>query len=236
MHFVLALPAAAQLLHADDFANLDNWLPELEAPGTIQARNGVLTIDVPAGCTLWFKPELTGPLSIEYQARMIQRGGPNDRVSDLNCFWMATDARSPADLFATHRTGQFADYDQLLTYYVGQGGNSNTTTRFRRYVGTRDLRPLLPAHDLSDRRFLLQPNVTQSIQLIADGGHIQYLRDGKLIFDFHDPAPYTHGRFAFRTTHSHIEFRRFRVQSVRVTNSNLPTHNHGKLKSQTSAQ
>jgi hypothetical protein len=204
-----AQPAA--LLFADDFANLDNWRAELESPGAIQVHNGVLTLDVPAGCTLWFKHQLEGPIDIEYEAKMIQTGGPHDRVSDLNSFWMATDSRSPADLFATRRSGKFSDYDQLRTYYVGQGGNANSTTRFRRYIGRQDLRPLLPAHDLRDPQFLLQPNVAQTIRLVANGNQIQYLRDGKLIFDFHDPAPYARGYFAFRTTQSHIELRRFRV-------------------------
>ena len=61
---------------------------------------GVLNVDVPAGCTVWFRPELHGAVMIQYQARMVKAGGPNDRVSDLNAFWMATDARSPDDLFA----------------------------------------------------------------------------------------------------------------------------------------
>jgi hypothetical protein len=127
---------------------------------------------------------------------------------------MATDPRSPADFFAAGRTGKFADYDQLRTYYVGQGGNSNSTTRFRRYIGRQDLRPLLPEHDLKDPPLLLQPNVDQAIQLIASGSRIQYLRDGKMIFNFQDPDPYLHGYFGFRTTHSHIEFRRFRVTKL----------------------
>ena len=75
---------------------------------------------------------------------MISAGGKNDRVSDLNCFWMARDSRNPDDLFAVHRTGKFADYNQLLCYYVGVGGNTNTTTRFRRYIGDANTRPLLP--------------------------------------------------------------------------------------------
>jgi len=203
--------AAAEVLFADDFANLDNWTVELEIRGSVIAHQGVLTVDVPAGCTVWFRHQLSGPLAIEYQARMIQAHGPHDRVSDLNCFWMATDSRSPGDLFATRRSGKFSDYDQLRTYYVGQGGNANSTTRFRRYIGRQDLRPLLPQHDLRAPQFLLQPNVTQTIRLVADGERIQYLRDGKPIFDFRDPDPYTRGYFAFRTTESHLELRRFRV-------------------------
>ena len=174
------------------------------------ARDGVPTIDVPAGCTLWFKPELQGAVTIQYEARMIRAGGPNDHVPDLNAFWMATDTRSPGDLFATRRSGKFADYNQLRTYYVGQGGNSNTTTRFRRYIGDAQQRPLLPEHGLTSP--LPQPNVWQSIQLVAMGNRIPYYAGGKPIFDFHDPDPYTHGHFAFRTTGSHIEIRNFSVR------------------------
>ena len=106
-------------------------------------------------------------------------GGPNDRVSDLNCFWMARDARSPDDIFATRRSGQFADYNQLRTYYVGLGGNGNTTTRFRRYIGDVENRPLLPEHDLRDPENLLKPNVPQLVRLVACGPLIGYQRDDK---------------------------------------------------------
>jgi Domain of unknown function (DUF6250) len=33
-------------------------------------------------------------MTFEYQAAAVSAGGPNDRVSDLNCFWMATDRHS----------------------------------------------------------------------------------------------------------------------------------------------
>jgi hypothetical protein len=204
------------LLYKDDFTKgLGRWTAELQEPGTIETRNGALTIDVPAGCTLWFKPELEGPLLIQYRATMVQAGGPNDRVSDLNVFWMATDARSPGDLFATKRSGAFADYNRLRTYYVGQGGNSNSTTRFRRYIGEQESRPLLPEHDLRTHDVLLKPNVPRAVQLVALGGIVQYYDDGKLLFDFRDPAPYTRGHFAFRTVTSHIEIRGFRVYRLR---------------------
>ena len=204
-----------QILFTEDFrSGLAHWTSELEMPGKVEARAGVLTIDVPAGSTLWFRPELSGAVSIQYEARMVQAGGPNDRGSDLNAFWMATDARSPGDLFATRRSGKFSDYNQLRAYYVGQGGNSNTTTRFRRYIGDAADRPLLPEHDLRSADGLLQPNVWQTVQLVALGNRIQYYRDGRLIFDFLDDAPYTRGRFGFRTTASHVELRNFRVYRI----------------------
>jgi hypothetical protein len=208
--------APGPVLYRDDFdRGLAQWTAELERPGIVSAQGGRLTLDVPGGCTLWFRPELRSPVLIEYDATMIQAGGANDRVSDLNCFWMATDARSPHELFATHRSGKFADYNQLRGYYVGLGGNSNTTTRFRRYIGDPVLRPLLPEHDLTGDDVLLRPNVAQHIEIVAMGGRVQYYRDGRLLFDFHDPAPYTHGNFAFRTVTSHIEIRRFRVYRLR---------------------
>jgi rhamnogalacturonan endolyase len=203
------------VLFADDFrGGLAQWTAETEKPGRIEARDGVLSVDVPAGCTMWFRPELEGAVMIEYDARMVKNGGANDRVSDLNAFWMATDARSPGDLFATRRSGKFTDYNQLRTYYVGQGGNGNTTTRFRRYIGSVDERPLLPEHDLRSPEVLLEPNAWQTVQLVALGNRIQYYRDGRLLFDFTDPAPYTRGRFGFRTTFSHVELRNFRVYRI----------------------
>jgi uncharacterized protein DUF6250 len=204
--------ALGELLAQDEFsAGLAQWQPELEKGGTVDARDGALEIDVPGGCSVWFKTPFAGPLLIVYEATMVRAGGPNDRVSDLNCFWMARDARSPADLFATARTGKFSDYDQLRCYYVGQGGNTNTTTRFRRYIGEAGNRPLLPEHDLTAPEFLLTPNVVQTIQLVAAGQTIGYYRDGRRLFLYEDPQPYTGGWFALRTTFNHLRVRHFRV-------------------------
>lgn len=206
---------AGSVLFTDNFQRDDGrWLPELEKGGRVVIGGGHLEMDVPGGCTVWFKPELTSPVMIEYDATVLQVGGANDRVSDLNCFWMAQDARSPGNIFATHRTGKFADYDQLLCYYVGQGGNTNTTTRFRRYIGVADNRPLLPEHDLHAPEFLLTPNVKQHLALVASGNLIQYYRDGKKIFELIDPAPYTHGWFAFRTTQNHLVVEHFSVHRL----------------------
>jgi hypothetical protein len=200
------------LLYADDFTHgTTQWHTELEAGGKVEADDGEMVIDVPAGATVWFKPELTGPVLIEYEATVISEGGTNDRVSDLNCFWMAQDTRSPGDIFGYKRSGKFTDYNQLLTYYVGVGGNTNTTTRFRRYVGDPKVRPLRATDDLRDVPDLLVANTPQKIAMIASGHLIQFYRDGKKRFELNDPQPYTKGWFAFRTTHSHLVLRDFRV-------------------------
>jgi hypothetical protein len=62
----------------------------------------VLDVDVPDGCTVWFRPRIDGPVDIAFDAVAVSRGGANDRVSDLNCFWMARDARSPGDLLVAN--------------------------------------------------------------------------------------------------------------------------------------
>jgi hypothetical protein len=204
-------------LYTDDFRHgLGRWLVEAEEPARVEAANGVLELDTPEGLSAWFRPELTGPVMIEYQAQAVSVGGPNDRISDLNAFWMATDPRSPGDLVARPRSGAFADYDQLQTYYVGQGGNANTTTRFRRYVGRDGDRPLLPENDRKGAEDLLVPNAWQTVRLIAFGGLIQYWRDGRKVFEYRDGAPYTRGWFALRTTRSHLRIRDFKVFALKA--------------------
>jgi hypothetical protein len=125
---------------------------------------------------------------------------------------MASDPRNRADFFnVPTRTGKFSTYDQLLCYYVGQGGNTNSTTRFRRYIGQQNNRPLLPEHDLTAKEFLLIPNTWQTLQLIACDHLIEYYRDGKRVFSYTDQAPYVHGYFGFRTTFNHMEIRNFQI-------------------------
>jgi hypothetical protein len=202
-------------LARDDFRNgLEQWSIELERPGTVRAADGVLEIDVPAGATLWFNHELTGPVAISFQATAVAAAGPNDRVSDLNTFWMARNKDGAAAPFTQPRSGAFADYNNLLTYYVGLGGNSNTTTRFRRYIGDPVARPLLPEHDLSSADVLLVPNRPQTITMIADGPRIEYWRDGVRVLRYEDPAPYTKGWFAIRTVQSHLRIERLRVHRI----------------------
>lgn len=189
------------------------WIAEQMPGGTVAARNGELEIADAGGCTVWYREKLTAPVTISYDVTIVFAGGRHDRVSDLNCFWMATDARSVDGCpFATAhgRTGRFEDYDSLRTYYVGLGGNENTTTRFRRYAGD-GTKPLLPEHDLRDNKSLLQPNRSYHIEISVRDGTIEYRRDGEVLFSWHDPAPLTAGWFGFRTVHSHQLIRNFRV-------------------------
>jgi hypothetical protein len=201
-------------LYEDDFRSLDNWHIEAEKPGQISAANGVLDIDVPAGVTLWFKPHLEGPLSIEFEATAVAEGGPNDQVSDLNVFWMANNVDGLKPVFEHARSGKFEDYNALRTYYVGLGGNRNTTTRFRRYIGDPVLRPLRPEDDLAGDPYMLVPNQRETIRLVANGQVIEYWRNGTRIFSMEDAAPYENGWFALRTTYSHLRISHLRIRRM----------------------
>jgi hypothetical protein len=201
-------------LHRDDFRDANQWVLEAESPAArVTAQDGVLDIDTPAGLTLWFKPRLEGPVEIEFDAVAVSEGGANDKVSDLNVFWIASNRDGSAP-FPGQRTGRFPDYNDLLTYYVGLGGNRNSTSRFRRYIGDAEIRPLRPEHDLAAPEVLLVPNRKQTIILVADRNTIEYKRDGKTLFELEDPSPYVRGWFALRTTQSHLRIERLRIRTL----------------------
>ena len=208
-------PATTQstVIYQNDFKHgLADFAIEAEQPAGVTTRDGALILDAPAGLTVWLKRRLTGPTVIEYDATAISAGGPNDRVSDLNCFWMAADPATP-DRLPGPRTGKFADYDTLRTYYVGYGGNANTTTRFRRYIGTPGNRPIRPQDEFTDTPHLLVANQSVHLKLVADGSRIEFWRDGERLFELNDAEPYRDGYFAFRTVKSRLEIRNLRLTS-----------------------
>ncbi|MGH8855562.1 MAG: DUF6250 domain-containing protein [Telluria sp.] len=186
------------LLHSDDFSGpLKAYVAEYaRKPGnTVASVDGRLVIDVDSGATVWLDKPLSGNLLITYTRRVVVDGGKNDRLSDLNDFWMAHDPASDK-LFT--RSGKFEDYDTLNLYYVGIGGNGNTTTRMRRYGAGQ--RVLLGEH--LDAGHLLAPNRDYQVEIAVYEGCTRVRVDGKDYFTYRDPQPYTRGYFGFRTTWS----------------------------------
>lgn len=185
------------LLFKDDFndTSLGNWIVEVEKPdqSVVDNQEHQLNIDVAGGVTIWLKHKLEGNMLIEYDVMVVKKGGANDRVSDLNQFWMATDPDNP-NLFT--RSGKFSQYHALRMYYVGMGGNNNSTTRFRRYPGGGE-RPMLGEH--KDPEYLLTPNTHYHIEIICSKGQTQFRVNGKVYHNFQDPEPLVKGYFGFRT-------------------------------------
>jgi rhamnogalacturonan endolyase len=186
------------LLHADDFhGELASYVAEYaRKPGNVVAnRDGRLLIDVDSGATVWLDKPLAGDLVISYTRRVVVEGGKNDRLSDFNHFWIAQDPRK-ASLFT--RSGKFEDYDDLTLYYAGIGGNTNTTTRLRRYGEGK--RVLIGEH--LDAAHLLAPNRDYQVEIAVYKGCTRMLVDGAEVFNYRDPQPLTQGYFGFRTTWS----------------------------------
>ena len=195
-----------------------HWTVEAEdaSNSSISWKGNEADIVASKGLTLWFDEKMTGNTVIEYEAQIVkdkrfrdQSGAP--RISDLNCFWMA-------DRMLGRQGASFPDYYALQMYYVGYGGNWNTTTRFRRYKGddrgisNPAFRPLI-LREYTDPDHLLKPNHWYKIRLEQIDGRVRYFIDGECLVDFVDPEPLHSGYFGFRTTQSHARLRNFHYTS-----------------------
>lgn len=204
--------ANKHVIFNDVLGDKTKWVVEQQPEGNvIFGQNKIEIIDA-NGCTIWFKNKLKGNIKIEYDVIVIDSGGIYDRVSDNNCFCMAQDPKNPDSFFenSTLRQGKFSNYNSLKLYYVGYGGHGNTKTRFRKYDGNFE-RPLLPEHDLSDKKFLIVPNKKMHIEIINNKDLITYRCNSDLVFKINDPKPYTEGYFGFRTVNNHMIIENFKV-------------------------
>jgi rhamnogalacturonan endolyase len=194
------------LLFRDEFNTNDtsNWMIEKTySPNEIVARkNGKLLFDTHGGVTAWYVHELTGNYYIRFKRTIIINGGKNDRLSDCNVFWMATD---PLHNWSFKRKGDFNEYDSLSMYYVGMGGNYNTTTRFRRYDGKGEKKII---GEFADSSHLLQANKVKD-------GRTQFKVDGQSYFSFADTQPLARGWFALRSTRSRQEVDDLEIWRIR---------------------
>jgi len=203
-----------KLLYSEDFSGTldpNRWLAEIEPVGQseVHTENGKLILNTAGGVTVWFKQRLEGNIRIEYDWTVLVDSGRNDRLSDLNQFWMATDPRN-SNLFT--RNGKFENYDSLSLYYVGLGGNTNSTTRFRKYHGD-GTKPLFKEY--LDAGHLLKANDAYHIVITVVNGRTTFSVDGEVFFDFVDPAPLRGGWFGFRSTGARHGVGGFRVWELR---------------------
>ena len=213
------------------------WRIESESPDyRVTFRGDTCELTAPKGLTLWRREKLKADCAVEYDVQVVVESpplsaegerGPN-RLSDMNCFWLASDPGAK-DLWAraNWRSGIFTRCYTLQMYYLGYGGNHNTTTRFRRYTGDAlgvdsvSHRPAILT-EYTDSTHLLRPNHWYHIKLQTAGGRTQMWVDGKLIVNYLDPEPLSEGWFGFRTTLSHTRITNFRSYAV-ATDDGHPT-------------
>jgi len=180
-----------ELLYEDDFENLDNWVVQIqesdaETQPKVQTENKSLDVLMPGReATIWNRQKFSEPVAIVYNVTAPTKHVESEGivVRDINSFWHASDPENPEDLFSNQKyTGAFDSYHKQQGYYASTGGRDNTTTRFRRYPREADGEPVehvsLSARDGLDE-FLIQPDQTHTIQLVAYEDVIQYIVDEK---------------------------------------------------------
>ena len=214
---VIPNPLAANLKSAS------NWVVE-DTSGKLQSLitelNGVVDIVAPGGASIWYNEKLSGDYEISYSIQVVMENGQYDRLSDMNCFWGAKDPFNPHDFFARSksRKGQFKNYDALNLFYVGKGGNNNTTTRFREYHGefyNKDkskVKPLIAEY--TDPEHLLQPNRWYEISIRSSRGVTSYRCDGKEYFRHSVRPGQTDGYFGLRLWKNHVRVTNFVVRKT----------------------
>jgi len=207
------LLTAGKLIYEDRFSTtLDSSLWKVEmidsAGDFVGNKKGKLILRTKNGVTVWLNKKLSGNIRISYDRKVILKGGALDRLSDLNQFWMASDP-AQANLFT--RDGILESYNNLRLYYVGMGGNYNTTTRFRKYdeTGKRKL-----IAEYTDPSHLLIANKIYHIDLMVKDGIVSFWVDQHPWFSFHDSSVLTSGYFGFRSTKSNQEISHLRIYQL----------------------
>lgn len=198
--------------------NPPHWITE-DSSGKVEiiCRNDTMDIISPDGLTLWYNQNLKGDYEITYRVQVVMKNGIYDRLSDLNCFWGAHDPLYPDDIFArgSWRNGIFSHYNTLNLFYVGYGGNENSTTRFRRYHGkyyetdNDKLKPILKEY--TDSSHLLKPNYWYEVKIKVANGVTTYHMDGEELFRHTVSAEMKNGYFAIRLWKNHIQMTGFKV-------------------------
>ena len=222
-------PTPSKILRDDFSKGLSLWIVEdaaatnPAAKATFSFRKDTVEIRAPKGLTLWFNHKLQGDYTVSYDVLFLVDSTKDERLSDLNCFWNASDPRHPDSLFfdSAWRQGVFSRYNSLNLYYVGQGGNNNSTTRFRKYYGylydreaqkgdAERIKPLI--QEYTQQEYLLYEGRWDHIEIRVRGNRSEYLYNGRILFLYDDKEnPYTEGYFGLRLLRNRILLTNFRI-------------------------
>lgn len=198
----------------------DKWFVEDHSGKAVfHTKGDTLEISTPKGLTVWYKPRLTGSYEINYHACMPMQGDPNARLSDLNCFWGANDPQHPDNLFSrsVYRNGFFQRYKTLTLFYVGYGGNHNSTTRFRQYYSgqpgqsDKEVRPVIKEY--LDPDHLLKPGKWYHIRIVVKKNVTHFYVNDELLFTRKLKSGEADGNFGLRLLENHVLIAGFQVKS-----------------------
>lgn len=232
LSLLLALTMQAQSgLNQREFKKY--WRVESELPDyRVTFRGDTCELLSPKGLTLWRREQLKANCVVEYDAMVVDERREGDRLSDLNSFFLASDPKHK-DIWARAqwRSGIFTRCYTLQMYYLGFGGNHNTTTRFRRYEGDEagvdnaNRRPAI-LQEYTDKAHLLRANHWYHLKIESQGDRVRYFVDGQLIVDYCDPQPLQSGWFGFRTTLSRTRITNFQVTPLATASltTGIPLH------------
>lgn len=186
------------------------WKADLGKGGTNSCNvfDGKMVIDVDQGATIWCNILLGEQWQITFDRTIPLEGKPNDRLSDFNVFWQATD---PNGKSVYGRNPLFSNYDELMLYYVGFGGHNNTKTRFRKYMGDSGKDVI---QEYTDTAHLLAPNTTYHCKVVMNKDQTYFYINGQLYFEYTDSSPYSKGYFGFRTTQSRHLIDNFKITKL----------------------
>lgn len=203
----------------NNLMSLKEWIIEDEANlELITLHNDTLRIDSPMGMTLWYNEKLEGNYTITYSVLFPFGENITNRVSDMNCFWGASDPCNADDLFISSewRNGKFKNYNSLNLFYVGYGGNDNTTTRFRRYYGLNYgkndsiIKPLI--QEYTDNDHLLKPDIWYRVKIIVNNNITIFEVNDEPLFSYELNDIDGSGYYGLRLFNNKILFTGFRVE------------------------
>ena len=247
-------------IFSNDFSNLNNWVVQIQAKEgfaepSVAVRNNTLDCLLPGrGGTVWLKKKLPSRITITYDVICPTPNPAMEGVHprDINNFWMASDPIDPDQgLFdSTRYTGAFGSYDKMNGYYASTGGGNNAkanvTTRMRRYPREVDGKPTehIALNDKDGKPgYLITPDKVMTVQLVAYDDLVQYIVDGKLIYemsqgdtiqiedrnsegnviksegryDLNRFPVYDQGYFGFRMVGTHHIYSNVRIHSLKPT-------------------
>lgn len=195
-----------------DLNDTKSWRVEFEYPerSRLEWQDDAVIISSYGGATLWLDSLLHGDYEIEYERMVLVDTGVYDRLSDLNQFWLASEPDRDGQL--EHKDGKLSSYDRLILFYVGMGGNYNSTTRFRRYDGAGN-RVLLA--EKNEQPYLLRPNIYYRVKTVVSNsaGFTAFYINDELFFKYEGTVPAA-GFFGFRQTASRQQIRNFCVKPI----------------------